>query len=112
MKMKDGKITALMAISLINTYRLNGDFCTNFPDKIGHHSLKLACKLHDIQYTKYALLKKGDKAMLNSAKRRHVLAKKAGDLFLYDDITRDSHRGIGALMWLGVFLFGGKYWRK
>jgi len=106
------KLTLINALLLVKTYRLNGDFCTNFPDKIGSHSIKLACKLHDIQYTNRFRLTFKDLKMLEDAKREHVEFREEGDDYLYDDVKLMSHSAIAMIMWVGVKFFGKRYWRK
>jgi len=42
------KLTVLTAIKLTNDFRINGDFCTWFPDTVARHSLKIACLIQSV----------------------------------------------------------------
>lgn len=101
------------ALTLTNTFRLKGDFCTNFPDKINDHSLKLLCKVHDILYTRYELLTGNDINLLTIVNIRHSATRLEADEQLFNMVMElTKHDSLALLMFLGIRIFGKKYWRK
>jgi len=75
------------------------DYCSNFPDKILGKNYSYCCYIHDMHYSDIPLA---------SEKMTRLKADNA----LFGCVRRKRGLVVASLMWIGVRIFGGKYYRR
>jgi len=98
-------------LKLIKNFSEGKDWCTNFPDKIFKYDFRLACLLHDIQYTAKNNLTRVQKQVLSANGRDHSMSREYADYDFKHDLKGMGPWYFSLMMWAAVKVFGGRYWR-